>query len=196
MNKVFCIGAGRTGTTSMNKCLKQLNLTPISSGNGEMVSAWLDGNIDVIFDYCKRYKSFEDNPWCFGDLYKKLDKRFPNSKFILTIREPNAWYNSFVRFLTPPGKSITDITYKGGERNLRAHKEIWGVTGNSMEGFKESYINQFTLRNQEIQEYFKGRENDLLVIDITNGSNDRWDKICNFLHMPIQKNEFPHAHRS
>src|SRR5204863_7660666 len=42
---------------------------------------------------------FQDVPFSFPNTFKHLDKAFPNSKFILTIRDsPEQWYQSITRY--------------------------------------------------------------------------------------------------
>ena len=43
-------------------------------------------------------------------------------------------------------------------------------------------------------EYFKSRKHDLLVIDFTKG--DKWEKLCDFLNVPIPDVKFPHYNKT
>jgi len=44
-------------------------------------------------------------------------------------------------------------------------------------------------RESQTREYFKGRPDDLLILDICGG--DGWEKLCNFLSLPIPSVDFP-----
>ena len=56
---------------------------------------------------------------------------------------------------------------------------------------KETYINYYIQRNDQIKKYFSNRANDLLILDLSKEKNT--EKLCNFLNIPIKfKFDFPH----
>ena len=56
--------------------------------------------------------------------------------------------------------------------------------------FNETKFTETLFRHtQEIKDYFSGRENDLLIMDITKG--DGWEKLCPFLDKPIPSENIP-----
>ena len=58
-------------------------------------------NFTQIIKYCKTAEFFQDFPFSKPFTFTSLDQAFPNSKFILTIRDsPEQWYNSLVKFRT------------------------------------------------------------------------------------------------
>jgi muramoyltetrapeptide carboxypeptidase LdcA involved in peptidoglycan recycling len=106
--------------------------------------------------------------WPFGnnDLYKKIDKQIPKSKFILTIREKESHKKSLMNYF----KNAPD-----GDQIL---KEI--DTG--MENIEK--------RNKEVRNYFNYDKSKLLVVNIIGG--DGWEKLCKFLNKPVPNRPFPH----
>src|SRR5690606_35513372 len=59
---------------------------------------WLhyNGDYEAIFssDDFQKSNAFEDSPWWYPGFYRILYHRFPNSKFILFTRDPDAWFLS------------------------------------------------------------------------------------------------------
>ncbi len=54
---------------------------------------------------------------------------------------------------------------------------------------KDLWRNRRMKRESQTREYFKGRPDDLLILDICGG--DGWEKLCNFLSLPIPSVDFP-----
>lgn len=105
-HKVFCIGFQKTGTSSMGIALEILGYNVCGHVN---VLGITDPNqrekiIESVLSKTSDYNAFEDNPWCF--LYKKLDKLYPGSKFILTTRDSNKWIVSMQKYFGNYDSSI------------------------------------------------------------------------------------------
>ena len=98
--KVFCIGMNKTGTTTMTKIFKELNFRVAPQIKQEELIGDINfsNEVEKVKKFCWKYNFFQDLPFSQGDSYKKIDKIFPNSKFILTIREPNHWFESLCNF--------------------------------------------------------------------------------------------------
>jgi hypothetical protein len=131
---------------------------------------------DTAFDIVDRFDAVQDTPWPI--LYKELDQRYPGSKFILTIRDTDKWFNSVIKH------------FKG--HKIPMHQWIYGVP--KAKGYKNAYIKRYEAHNRDVIEYFKDRPNDLLVMDITKG--DGWEKLCPFLGKEIPPVSFPKQNTS
>lgn len=172
--KVFCIGFHKTGTSSLAVALKKLGYR-VTGPNGTS-----DPNIDknvipMAYELANKFDAFQDNPWPI--IYKELDAEFPGSKFILMLRDPESWIKSQVRHF---GRSETPM-----------RKWIYGV--GCPEGNERIYVTRFINHNKEVQEYFRDRPQDLLVMNLANG--DGWEKLCHFLGADIPQIAFPHANK-
>ena len=111
-DNVFVIGYNKTGTTSVNLFLRSLGLRHLTI-NKHVKSQWKKGNYDYLIFLTKRFNSFDDLPWNRTDVVERLVSLDQDSRFILTVREPNAWFDSWVRFehsigRTPPRESQRD----------------------------------------------------------------------------------------
>ncbi len=174
--KVIGIGFHKTGTTTLGKALEILGYK-IKGVTPRMILPVIKGNINKALKYAERYDALEDVPWCI--LYKELDIYFPESKFILTVRDEESWYKSakkqFGGYIRPQNEWIY------GRKN--------GMFKN-----KELAIKRYRKHNKETTEYFKNRPNDFLIMDFSKG--DGWEKLCSFLSKDIPDVSFPHTNKS
>lgn len=171
--KVFGIGLNKTGTTTLAACLQELGFRHTSC-NLELTKNAGDGNLIPIFEHADRYESFEDWPWPL--VYKELDQQYENAKFILTRRtDASAWFSSLKRHALRTGPTeYREIAY-GSSMPLNKKKE---------------HIAIYQRHNQDVREYFSGREDVLLEVCWEEG--DGWDELCTFLNRSIPDRPLPH----
>src|SRR5262249_30765050 len=118
-----------------------------------------------------------------------LDRVYPGSKFILTVREKESWLRSCKDELEHADwvarkAFLPEQFWKFKEFILAA---VYGVHHFQRDRF--SYVYDTHVRN--VTDYFKGRENDFLVLDLCAGEG--WEKLCPFLGSPIPSAAFPHS---
>ena len=175
MAKIFCIGFHKTGTTSLAKALETLGYR-VTGPNGiddPDIATNVHGMVPALVE---KYDAFQDNPWPI--LYKELDRMYPNSKFILTLRDPEAWIRSAVR--------------QFGREETPMRRWIYGV--GCPAGNERVYLDRFNAHNKAVRSYFAARAEDLLILDLTEG--DGWEKLCAFIGRDIPDVPFPHANPS
>ena len=180
--KIFGIGLNKTGTTTLKRCYTHLDLGPIAPVKGKMVSRAKNSLINhkdyrPALKMAENFSCFEDRPWNIWQMYCYLDNYFPGSRFILTVREPEKWWRSVEHWLSQ-SKPWMASTYC---RHLQVDNLL-----------REPMIRQYCRYNQEVRDYFTGRNN-FLEIDFENGGG--WEPLCNFLERPIPELPFPHANR-
>ncbi len=187
--KVFCIGRNKTGTTSMKILFEELGLPVGRQRLFELlVKDW------AIHDYKKiihevKFKgvAFQDVPFSLPNTYKILDQEFPNSKFILTIRDsPEIWYNSLISFHSKvfgngkiPTKSDLQnckYVYKGWMWDL--NRLLYDTPEDDIYN-KSILMKQYADYNASVIEYFKDKPEKLLVVNIK--KHDALLKIAQFL---------------
>jgi|WetSurMetagenome_2_1015567.scaffolds.fasta_scaffold46594_3 hypothetical protein len=171
--KIFAIGFPKTGTTSLNSALTTFGYK-VKSHFG-LDDPDISRNVyEMAFRFVEQYDAFEDAPWCF--IYKELDKKYPGSKFILTLRPTEKWIKSQVDHFT----------------QTRPMRE-WIYGAGCPKGNEDIYIARYERHNKEVLEYFKDRPDDLLVLRLTEGEG--WEKLCQFLHKDVPDIEFPHENK-
>lgn len=130
----------------------------------------------------QEYDSFEDWPWIL--IYQELDKTFPNSKFILTIRESSGWLRSYKKMLAREGEPSKHLA------SLR--RAIYGFDVSNASD--KQLLKRYLWHNRSVQEYFQGHTSQLLVIDWEKGHG--WDQLCDYLGVERPCTPFPWMNRS
>lgn len=198
-SKVFGIGYNKTGTTSLAKILTGLWLRMPNQGIQErhLTDAYYRGDYQAFLKFVPYYDAFQDMPFSQESTYVALDALFPNSRFILTVREPEAWYDSMVRFYQVR-TGVEDIwslsaseldhrfNYLKTGYVTRTQKRLVSdfVNGESVirwEKFldRDRYIDEYVRRNYEVQRYFMDAPGKLLVVDLTRVQTTQ--SVCDFL---------------
>lgn len=173
--KVFCVGFHKTGTTSLAHALKLLGYR-VTGPNG-VKDPDIENNVfPMAYDLVEKYDAFQDNPWPI--IYKELDAKYPGSKFIMLLRNPESWIKSQVKHF--------------GRRETPMRKWIYGV--GCPEGNEDIYLKRFEDHNREVLDYFMNRPQDFLIMNLAEG--DGWEKLCPFLGSDIPNIEFPHANKA
>jgi len=183
--KVFCLGLSRTSTKSLTKALNILGINVIHYPVDKVTHYELiHGNYN--FTILQDYDGISDIT--IAPYYRELDELFPNSKFILTIREKEKWLESLKRHwedrppYDDPNQTETHLKIR---RFLRA--SVYGVLTFN----KQRLSNVYDLHHKNVMDYFKDRSEDLLIIDITKGEG--WEKLCPFFKKPKLASAFPHV---
>lgn len=214
-SKVFCVGFNKTGTTSTEALLSLYGLKTPKQDVQEtvLVKQTRKGNYTPLKNFVSQYDAFQDLPFSQGVTFIIADTLFPQSKFILTVRDSNQWFDSLCRYHKKVFRieNIENLT----EKDIRdAFYYLYdGYVYDNISTFltvidkgkprvrwdklydREFYIRKYEERNKAIQLYFSARPDDLLVIDITREKNTR--RICDFLGIPSKYTiEMPHLNRS
>jgi hypothetical protein len=154
MSKVWIIGLSRTGTMALTETLNnycRMNIVHYPSPQ-VLRKTWFsqDGASDIVV----------------SSMYPHLDKKYPKSKFILTMREKESWLESTERFITTKDamkfESGNPVTTEA--RAIR--KQIYGSESFDREIWSEGYDRYVS----EVREYFKDRD-DLLEVDFITGES-------------------------
>ena len=193
--KVIGAGLGRTGTLSLKVALERLGFdkcyhmteviahpdhVPVweAAGRGEPVD-W-----EALF---RGYRATVDWPGC--NFYREFLARYPDAKVILTVRDPERWYDSAGRPSTPCGPpSRAGDTSRMRRLLTMTERLIWdGVFGGRFED-KTHAIEVFHRHNEEVKQRRPARAAAGLRGQGGLGSAVR------FLGVPVPEGEpFPHV---
>jgi hypothetical protein len=201
--KVFCIGMGKTGTTSLEAFFKQLGFVVGNQSVGEsLLEHWAARNFDPIIGFVNSAQVFQDIPFCLPFTFSALDRAFPDAKFILSVRDdPEEWYSSLVRFTTnlvgkgrvPTADDLRTFHHRSPGWIFHALKLIYGVS--EEDPFEKSRLIQvYETHNETVRDYFRHRAQSLLTIKLADP--EAAQKIMNFLGMPYRGEIMPHLNRS
>ena len=179
--KVFGIGFHKTGTTSLGLALERMGFRvchgarPLRSlfGDRRLLRMLETRQLDLVRRVAEEFDAFRDTPWFM--LHQELDRWFPGSKFILTVRDENAWLKSAVEYF---GTSESDFRH-------------WIYGAASPVGHEDVYRAQFRRHGAAVRTYFSTRPDDLLIVDWERG--DGWAELGRFLGRPTPDVPFPWA---
>jgi len=197
--KYFCIGLNKTGTTSLKKAFEDLDFVVGDQMAAEKLADryYFDGNFEPIISYCETAQVFQDIPFSWPETFKHLDQAFPDSKFILTVRDtPEQWYQSLVRFHSksfgsqggiPTAEELRNVAYVNKGFVYRAVK-VYGTLDDDLYN-KDALIAHYDQYNKSVLEYFRDRPDDLLVINLS--EQDAYGRYCAFLGVEPLRDAFP-----
>lgn len=201
--KIFCIGHNKTGTTSIEAALKDFGYKVGDQAAAELlVDDWAVRDFRPIIQYCQTAEAFQDIPFSLDFTYQAIDQAFPESKFILTVRNnADEWYQSLVRFHakligvsgTPSADDLKDFPYRGKGWIWRVQQYIFGIDETTVYDEK-IYKTQYMNYNAHVLEYFRLRPNDLLVLNLSDP--DSMKSLCNFLGVKYEGQKIPHLNKS
>lgn len=180
--KVFGIGLNKTGTKTLAQYLRALGFRHRSYDSRRAdVSPSFDlyaaGRIEELLDLVDDVDSAEDWPWPL--LYRELDERYPDARFVLTVREsPERWYASLCNMAVRIGP-------------LPLYEQT--VYGSAMpHGRREEHLRIYREHNRDVEAYFAGRPGKLLTVCWERGDDGR--TLADFLG--IEGVELPASHEN
>lgn len=168
--KVFGIGLGKTGTTSLCMALAKLGYKTIH----------LPQSVELL----ENYDAAADISVAIA--FRELDWRYPQAKFVLTLRPVAEWLVSWENHDQTIRQKI------GGElpdwmRRLRIR--TFGQVKFEAAVWQRTYEQHY----QEVTHYFKGRSQQLLEYNLC--ASPDWAPLCKFLSKPVPSLEFPHGNK-
>ncbi len=203
-SKIFCIGRNKTGTTSLAKALSDLGFKVAPQEPAAvLIDDWARRNFTRLVDFCKHSgQVFQDHPFSFPYTFQAMDEHFPNSKFILTIRNtPEEWYDSLVRFHSkcfangaiPTKAHLIDAEYGYKGLMWKINKLVYGISDDDIYN-KEILIEHYNTHNAIVMDYFKYRPEDLLILNVS--EKEAYKKLCFFLNKDVVMDNFPWENRN
>lgn len=202
--KVIGVGMGRTGTGSLRAAIEQLGYAPCYHmfevvEQPHRIGHWqsaADGAPDwrEVFD---GYQSAVDFPAAV--FWREIAEYYPAAKVILTVRDPQAWYDSAAKTIFRqaikaecrplPGRAALGLLARlspdfGAFTRMADEVIVQRMFGGSVSG-RQHAIEVFNRHTREvISTIAPGR---LLVYDVSDG----WPPLCEFLGAPVPRVPFP-----
>lgn len=153
--KYFGIGLPRTGTKSLAAVFTMFGLR----------------TQHVVMEGYDDYDAFCDTP-VWAD-WRELYSRYPDSKWILTVRDPDAWVESFTKNILPHyvrwmTKGPSHLEGKTHNQDCRAYGKVFPSIHLDRQQLREVY----TSHHNDVLSHFEqeNRRSQLLVLDVANPS--------------------------
>lgn len=207
--QVIGVGFGRTGTFSLKAALEQLGFSPCEHmincfDHPERFALWAEAaerkarggpiDWDPLF---AGYQATVDWPGAY--FWRELVKAHPRAKIILTVRDPDRWYDSAaatiyrVPKLANSGLAIRGLlavagAFSGAARAAFSVNEaiIWEGTFGGRFADRGHAIDVFNAHIAAVERTIPPEQ--LLVFDVKQG----WAPLCAFLGVSVPDEPFPH----
>jgi hypothetical protein len=183
--RIFGIGMHKTATTSLYEALKILGVDAAHWENAHWAKAiWNEMEAEGQSATLERHYALLDLPITL--LFKELDRAYPGSKFILTVRDEIRWLQSVQKHWSPDHNPHRG-NWGADPFTNKVHKLLYG-----QKDFDALlFLARFRRHNAEVMEYFRDRPADLLVMDMDAGAG--WAELCGFLGWSIPSVAYPVA---
>ncbi len=184
--KVFGLGLSRTGTRSLTAALHVLGVDTVHYPiDDDSLRAMTSGKLD--FELLQSFDGITDIT--VAPYYADLERRFPDAKFVLTVRDEESWLRSCENHWTgrdafAPADTDGKATHMEVRRFLRA--AVYGSYEFEPERFRHVYRKHV----DDVRRYFADKPGKLLELDVVGGAG--WEPLCAYLGRPIPDQPFPH----
>ncbi|HZU14267.1 MAG TPA: sulfotransferase [Chloroflexota bacterium] len=195
MLRVIGAGFGRTGTYSLKTALEQLGFGPTYHmaevfQHPEHVPVWQAAGDGQRVDWDALFAGYQSAvDWPASAFYRDLMGQYPDARVILTVRDPERWYQSGRDTIFPSGARATEEDISP---EMRAHRHmadtiLWNGIFHGQVLDRAHAIDIFTRHIETVRETVD--PNRLLVYEVSQG----WEPLCAFLGVPVPDGlEFPH----
>jgi sulfotransferase family protein len=205
--KVIGAGFGRTGTASLKAALETLGFDPCyhmievfkhPGHAGFWQAAWREEPVDWD-GLLGAYEATVDWPAC--TFYAELMNRYPDAKVLLSVRDPERWYQSTRNTIYQLGRVSSGSplsrlsfalffllafgTFKAGQGSM-TEEIVWRGTFDGKFEDKHHAIEVFNRHNEEVRR--RVPKDRLLVYEVKEG----WGPLCEFLGVEEPDKPFPH----
>jgi Sulfotransferase domain len=194
--QVIGAGLGRTGTLSLKAALEELgfakcyHMVEVFARKGD-ARTWDAAARGEPVDWDRLfagYRATVDVPACL--FYRELLEKYPGAKVILTVRDPERWYDSMRQTIYFAHNAFPRWAAVLNPRMRVFRRMIDGLWERMFRGRFEDRafaIDVFNRHNEQVRRDIPADR--LLVYEISQG----WEPLCAFLGLPVPEGKpFPH----
>lgn len=202
-NPVICIGANKTGTTSLEAFFIENGFRPGNQSAGEvLIKDYARQHWKPILELVRTADFFQDIPFSARKTYEPISAAFPEARFILTTRNsPEDWYDSMMRFyskmfsdgINPPRKKeLVSAKYQYPGFMWEVNRALYFTPEN--DPFEKSaMIRWYHLHLEEARAFFEGTGR---MLEVCIEAADAAEKIATFVGINPINNRLPHLNQS
>ena len=193
--EVIGAGFGRTGTNSLKSALEVLGSGPCHHmfeirDNPELAPAWISLCNGAPADWDGMFSGYRAQvDWPGAAYWRELAEYYPDAKVILTLRDPQSWYESVQATIGPfmttlLGQHSSDYMNELAEW---CHELIVQRIFDGRLEDCDHAISVFNAHAEEVRESIPSER--LLVYEVGSG----WEPLCDFLGAPVPEIDFPNS---
>lgn len=197
--KLIGAGFGRTGTMSLKAALEQIGYGPCFHmidliKDPTPLHYWKSAAAGEPMDWEQALDGWESTiDWPACTYWEQLIQVWPEARVLLSVRDPDAWYESTVKSIKEAAEAGTKGELKGGtapppspETMATINHQIWDGTFEGRFEDREFAIAKFEEHNEAVKAGVP--EDRLLVYEVGQG----WGPLCEFLRVEEPDGPFPH----
>ena len=185
--KIFGIGLNKTGTSSLGRFFEKCGYKMHEDYSCvkinmalELLKSKPDDKATLLLDIIDKYDVFEDWPWPL--IYKQCLERYPDAKFVLTIRaDAEEWFRSLYYHCKKLGPT-------------RQIKTVYGHYTPNHET-KKDFIEYYKRHNAKVVEFFRDKPGKLLILSTSKDNQSNiLAKFCGL--DKLSKIPYPNANKN
>ncbi|MEV6848652.1 sulfotransferase family protein [Actinoplanes sp. NPDC051411] len=188
---VIGAGFGRTGTLSLKVALEQLGFGPClhmvpllqDPETSALIRKAAEGDVDSLDVALQGYRATVDWPMTY--FWRELVDRHPAAKVILTVRDPEKWYESADKTIYAAANAGRESGVMDPDVISMVDATVWEGTFDGRFADREATIQRFLEHNARVRREIPADR--LLVFEVAQG----WEPLCSFLGVPVPETPFP-----
>lgn len=188
--KVIGAGLGRTGTMTLKTALEMLGFGPCHHmvevfANPSQMGFWRRAATGETVDWEEVFAAYGSSvDWPSAHFYAALAERYPDAKVILSLRDPQRWYDSMSETILKVMEHGDKNRFSGDEDSRFAEIIVKDQTFHG-DFSRDNVIAAFERHNAEVRRTIPAER--LLVFEAAEG----WAPLCAFLGVPVPETPFP-----
>lgn len=185
-------GFGRTGTYSLKIALEHLGYGPAHHmfevrDNPPLLTPWQAFADGRTVDWDAAFKGYRAQvDWPGAAAWSQLAQHYPEAKVVLTVRDPNEWYDSIEKTIRPfiEGRGKHPADHPNAIAAMGQKLIVEQIFGDRFDDRRHA-ISVFNAHTAKVRESIPAER--LLVFDVAEG----WEPLCRFLGVPVPSISFP-----
>jgi hypothetical protein len=190
-------GFGRTGTNSLKLALEHLGFGPCHHmfevrDNPELLPDWEAAARGETVDWDKVFRGYRSQvDWPGARYWRELTRYFPQAKVILTVRDPDAWFDSVQATIAPfvAARGMHPSSHVNAIAEM-AYRTIVALVFHDRISDRGHATRVFREHIAEVQSEIPAHR--LLTFDLREG----WQPLCKFLEVEVPDIPFPRTNSS
>ncbi len=187
--QIIGAGFGRTGTLSFKAALEQLGFGPCyhmhevrkNEGHDRMWKAAAEAGDYAWPELLGDYRSAVD--WPASYFWRQLAAAYPDAKVILTVRDPDRWYDSISKTILP---SLSRPRKDPDDPRMASYIILERIFSGRLDD-RAHAIDVFNANTRAVETEIPPERR------LTYQASDGWQPLCRFLDVPVPDTPYPNV---
>ncbi len=202
---VICVGRNKTGTTTMKQVFDIYGFRTAPQAQGEDLLAQEGYTLSEPFwEWMDHWEAFQDIPFSHTRYLEQIIARWPQARYILTVREPDEWFaslfNHHLQLLGLPSDASKQSLWHGLRKAsyirpgylFHVHTQQFDITEPTQLYDRAHYIENYHRHVRQCRDLLAS----VAFLEINLREETTTASVCNFLGVPTDMvKPLPHANR-